>query len=227
MNKKVDFDEYIENYNSLLSDATNFFSSSEEYFAKYKVSIAKRVVQNNLGNILEYGCGIGRNLPYLREAFPGTSLFGSDIAVASLDLAAKENPEINFFCEDGKVEMAEKFDLIFVAGVFHHVALAERQEVSKILFDRLRPNGTLIIFEHNPFNPVTCKIVNDCPYDNDALLLKPKELKNLLSNSGFSEVSSYFCLFFPPKFKKFLAYEKILSWLPLGGQYYVQATKKP
>ena len=54
MNKKVDFDEYIENYNSLLSDATNFFSSSEEYFAKYKVSIAKRVVQNNLGNILEF-----------------------------------------------------------------------------------------------------------------------------------------------------------------------------
>ena len=35
----------------------------------------------------------------------------------------------------------------------------------KTLFQRLVPGGIIVIFERNPFNPVTRKIVNTCPYD--------------------------------------------------------------
>ena len=225
MNKKVDFDEYLDNYNSLLSEATGFFSSSEEYFASYKVDIVKKLVADCAGNILEYGCGIGRNLPYLQNIYPAAKLFGSDIATASLELASKKNPNVIFFTEDGNSNQTEKFDLIFVAGVFHHVPLVDRNHIGKVLFNRLKPEGVLVVFEHNPFNPITRKIVNDCPYDEDAVLLRPKELKNILSLAGLVNISSSYCLFFPPRLKKLVKLENILYWLPLGGQYFVEASK--
>ena len=54
----------------------------------------------------------------------------------------------------------------------------------KTLYQRLAPGGAIVIFENNPFNPVTRKIVNDCPYDKDAILLKPSKLKTLLIDAG-------------------------------------------
>ena len=41
----------------------------------------------------------------------------------------------------------------------------------------LKNDGQLIIFEHNPLNPITRKIVKECEYDEDAILLTPKKNK--------------------------------------------------
>ena len=36
----------------------------------------------------------------------------------------------------------------------------------------LSEKGNIFITEHNPYNPVTRKIVSECAYDKDAILLK-------------------------------------------------------
>lgn len=223
---KVDFDNYTDNYNQLLREGTSFFSSSEEYFAKYKVDLVRMQIHTPVNRILEYGCGIGRNIPFLQKAFPEATVMGSDISAASLELARRDNPKVEFFLEGEEVNSTELFDVIFVAGVFHHVSLAQRAEVAKALFTRLSPGGLLFVFEHNPFNPVTRRIVNNCPYDEDAILLKPAELKNILGNVGMSVENHAYCLFIPPGLSALSWMENKLAWLPLGGQYWVQA-KRP
>jgi len=95
----------------------------------------------------------------------------------------------------------------------------------KVLYQRLTPGGTIVIFEHNPFNPVTRKIVNDCPYDKDAVLLRPSELKTLLVDAGLLVHRSVYCLFVPPSLSALLPLESKLGWLPLGGQYWVTAVR--
>lgn len=226
MTKKVDFDDYTDNYNELLREGTAFFSSSEEYFAKYKVDIVRQQVCSPANRVLEYGCGIGRNIPFLQDAFPKAVIEGSDVSLASLDIARRDNPEVDFFQEGENTDSHNSYDVIFVAGVFHHIPVEQREAATKSLFERLNPDGQLFVFEHNPYNPVTRRIVSNCPYDEDAVLLKPSELANLLAGAELIVERKSYCLFVPPRLSILASLEPKLGWLPLGGQYWVQA-KRP
>jgi len=225
MSNRVDFDEFTDNYNQLLRENTSFFSASEEYFARYKIELMSKLVRRSPQRILEYGCGIGRNIPFLRAAFPDAHIEGSDISAASLEIARRENPGVKFFLESEGVEAGPAVDLVFVAGVFHHIPPAQRAGVTRTIFDRLAPSGELFVFEHNPFNPVTRRIVDNCPYDEDAVLLKPAELRSLMRGAGLGVEESGYCLFVPPRLSALAWLENVLGWLPLGGQYWVRSRR--
>ena len=172
--KKVDFDNYTSNYNQLLHQRTRLFSSDEAYFARYKVQILSERIQREPRRVLEFGCGIGRNIPFLCETFRSAEIMGSDISAISLEIARTKNPGI-YFWREGDVAAAQRnFDLILVAGVFHHIPTSERVAVARLLFSRLVSDGLVFVFEHNPYNPVTRRIVSNCPYDEDAVLLRPE-----------------------------------------------------
>lgn len=224
MSRKVDFDEHAENYNELLRESVGFFSASDEYFARYKVELVQKHLPTRPARILEYGCGIGRNIPFLKQYFPAAVVEGSDVAPASLELARQQHPESAFHLEDGSYD-GEGYDMIFVASVYHHIPPAERQAATNSLARRLKPGGSVYVFEHNPYNPVTRRIVNNCVYDADAVLLKPAELKSLIRNASLELNGVEYCLFIPPKLSALSWMEKHLGWLPLGGQYWVCGTR--
>ncbi|MET3441402.1 SAM-dependent methyltransferase [Variovorax paradoxus] len=221
---KVNFDEHAENYNELLRESVGFFSADEAYFARYKVKLVQKTTRIKPARILEYGCGIGRNIPFLRATFPEAVVEGSDVSPLSLELARAENPGVPFFLEDDG-EMHELFDMVFVASVYHHIPPAQREAATATLAKRLRPGGELYIFEHNPYNPITRRIVNNCPYDADAVLLKPSETKSLVRKAAMAVTAANYCLFIPPKLSALAWIESGLGWLPLGGQYWVRGTR--
>lgn len=223
MNNKVDFDNYTDNYNELLRESTKFFSGNERYFAKYKIDLVRSTIKHPVRRILEYGCGIGRNISYLQSAFPDATVTGTDISEASLAIAAEENPNAIFEIERNELELGQ-FDLIFVAGVFHHIPPAQRSSAMQQLASRLSQSGTIAIFEHNPYNPVTRRIVNTCPYDADAVLIRPSEMCALFNQAKLKQSKKSYCLFIPPKLSKLTLIEKYLEWLPLGGQYWIKAS---
>ena len=86
----------------------------------------------------------------------------------------------------------------------------------------LAPNASLVIFEHNPYNPVTRYMVHTCPFDRDAVLLRPAEIRQLVTASGIQVVRSDFTLFFPAFLRGLRPFEPYLRRVPLGGQYVVQ-----
>lgn len=221
----MNFDYFTENYNQLLNEKTRYFSSNEEYFAWYKVDLVRTQVHSPVNRLLEYGCGIGRNIKFLQKAFPTAVIVGSDISHGSLEIARRDNEGVEFVEEDKNVEPMGLFDVIFVAGVFHHVPIEQRLDVARTLFKRLSRDGLLFIFEHNPFNPVTRRIVNNCPYDADAVLITPSELRDILYQAALSTERQAYCLFVPPSFSLLTWLEHRLGWLPLGGQYWVQAKR--
>lgn len=220
--EKVDFDDYSDRYDELLHESTKLYAEDSEYFAKYKVERVREATTQSVRRILEYGCGTGRNIAHLSAAFPKAEVVGSDVSAESLKIAARDNPEARFLLEDDASEMGS-FDLIFVASVFHHIPPTERPGVMQKLATRLVPGGMIHVFEHNPFNPVTRRIVDNCPFDADAVLLKPAELRGLFKSAGVELQRQTYCLFVPPRLSWFLPLEKVLGWLPLGGQYWVSA----
>lgn len=223
--KKIDFDGYAGDYNALLRESTDFFTEDESYFARYKVAIAAGLMETPPARVLEFGCGIGRNVPFLREAFPGAEIMGSDVSAKSIELAAAANPGVHFWVEGDESSERHGFDLVFVAGVFHHIPPVERTGAAATIVGRMNPGGTLVVFEHNPYNPVTRKIVSECPYDEGVELLRPAELAAHLAAAGLRTTRRGFSLFFPPKLRALVWLEPMLAWLPLGGQYWVRAAK--
>jgi SAM-dependent methyltransferase len=223
--EKVNFDQYVPDYNQLLADRTCFFASSESYFAWYKVNVARRLVVGQPQLVHEFGCGIGRNLAFLARAFPGAAFFASDISEASVEKARSDNPQVKVWVEGRDTAPTASFDLVFVAGVYHHITPSERASVSETLFERVRPGGDVIIFEQNPFNPVTRRIVDSCPYDADAVLLSPGELRRHLAKAGFDVAKVGYALFVPRRLRLLTKLDRFLEWLPLGGQYWVMARR--
>lgn len=221
---KVDFDFYAESYDQHIKKGTAFFSEDHSYFADYKVSIFALQIKRIPKKLLEYGCGTGRNIPFLKRAFPGSCLSGSDISKESIRIAQKHCQGTSFFVEPSKNSNHEYFDAIFIAGVFHHVTPNERPALVQELRKRLEKGGDLFIFEHNPYNAVTRRIVQRCPFDADAVLLSRATLHSLLTAGGLRVISAGYCLFFPPTWRIFKQWERYLTWLPLGGQYWIRAT---
>jgi SAM-dependent methyltransferase len=220
---QVDFDHYAGRYDALIAAQTGFFESDSDYFARYKIALARRLV-GEAGAVLDFGCGIGRSMPHLRAAFPAAELAGCDPSAESLALARRENPACGFFAINALAPEAH-FDLALASCVFHHIAPAERQSALRYCYERLKPGGHLMIFEHNPYNPVTRQLVSTCPFDADAVLLSKSETIARMRAAHFDIVRSGYCLFFPGPLAALRRLEDFMGWLPLGGQYFVCAVK--
>lgn len=221
---RVDFDRYADDYEGLLQNQLAFFSKDRGYFSEYKVQLVADVVDAAPSSILDFGCGIGLSLPYLAKYFPDADVYATDLSEKSLLHVGQKHPRVKVV-NDSELDDYE-FDMIFIAGVIHHVQPQERQGLMNRLGSLLGSNGKVFIFEHNPLNPVTRRMVSTCPFDSDAVLLGLSEMKRLVRGSSEFEVAGEgYCLFFPESLRALSSFEKWLRWLPMGGQYFVVGSK--
>jgi SAM-dependent methyltransferase len=220
---KTDFDDFAESYDETLSRQLDFFEQGTDYFARHKVSVVRRLLRHEPSVILDFGCGVGNNLKQLMNIFPNASITGTDISGKSMEIAAARNHGAAFTPIVSLGNSRDSFDLIFIANVFHHIVPAHRVGTVEMLRNIIASGGELFIFEHNPYNPVTRRLVNSCPFDTDAELLKPGEMIKLLKDSGFSVLRRDFILFFPRFLSLLRPLERYMTAVPLGGQYVVQA----
>jgi SAM-dependent methyltransferase len=218
----VDFDQYAGQYEAILAAQTNFFDPDSHYFARYKVELAKDVV-GKVDAVLDFGCGIGRSMPHLRATFPDADIVGCDPSAKSLAIAREQNPTCRFVMTD-ELDSDRKFDLIIASCVFHHIRPESRQTAIRYCYSRLKDNGRFIVFEHNPINPVTRRLVRNCPFDADAVLLGMREMIARMRNEHLHIEETRYCLFFPHALAALRPFEKYLRRLPMGGQYFVVAS---
>ena len=225
------FDEVAEDYRKIHTENVKATGADSEYFVAYKIQeIRRKFKKAEFSKILDLGCGDGNSISVFNSLYPSCQLFGIDISEKSIQTALSKNiSNASFAKYDGKTipHADNTFDMVFIACVLHHVDPAAHKDLFKEIFRVLKPDGRLVIFEHNPYNPFTRKIVKDCIFDEDAILIKSNKLKKGLQETGFSMVKSFFTLFFPRNgiFKLFLKLEPFMQWLPVGGQYYISATK--
>jgi SAM-dependent methyltransferase len=220
------FDKVAGDYDQLLEDNLGTYGKDISYYAEYKIITISENLVHPPRSILEFGCGIGRNMPFLQKYFPQAEICGTDTSAESLELARKSYPQIHFLNEHELYRGDRVFDLIVVANVFHHILPEQRMEVMVAIASLLSDGGELFVFEHNPFNPLTVRAVNTCPFDKDAVLLKAGELRSYTQQTDLRIIGSKYCLFFPAALKSLRRTEKFISRIPLGGQYFIHAQKR-
>jgi len=210
--KKVNFDNYAHNYDQILQKQHKSFGDIS-YYSEYKVRILTKFFDSNKKmNILEYGCGIGRNLKYFKKYFPNSSLYATDISKESLSIAEKEYADVNFFELENVSKYCNFFDLIFIAGVYHHILPEDRMQATNTIYNLCKAGGNIVVFEHNPFNPLTKKMVRECEFDADAVLLSKSETIDIFERVDLSIVKSGYTLFIPSKLKELSIVANMLGW---------------
>ena len=219
------FDEYYEKYNEILTKNQRILAPSGKgsYFAQHKVSILKRILPLEPHTILEYGCGIGNNMGFILENFPNAAVWGCDTSQKSLEVAGKRYPQVRFFPVLG--EELVQYDCVLVWDVVHHIAREKRAYYLERIAKFIRPGGYCLFFEHNPYNPVTKRFVSTCVFDALAELISLRNLRDIAEAAGLEVRAAGYCCFFP-EFLQFLnRLEGALTWLPLGGKYYILAVR--
>ena len=85
--------------------------------------------------------------------------------------------------------------------------------------------GWLLFLEDNPRNRLTVRVVQSCPLDKDAVLMRSEVTEGLFRDAGFSRVYSRFIISIPP-FPLLLTRHRQapLGGFPFGARYYVAAT---
>jgi SAM-dependent methyltransferase len=225
MNSEKRFDGIASGYDALLEQSLSRYGKDISYYAEYKVRLIRQLTIDEPGSVLEFGCGTGRNIEYIKKHFPSSQIVGSDISSKSLQFASKQekNAGVSFLNVSDLAE--DSYDLIFIAGVFHHVIPEERKDTMNLLDSLLSEGGRIFVFEHNPYNPLTQRAVNSCPFDEGVALVKPKEFSEFVKETDLQIMRRRYCLFFPSMLRGLAFMERFISFIPLGGQYVTEIMK--
>lgn len=227
--KQSEFDKFAHEYAELHRANVAASGESPEFFAEYKIRDLRELCAapghgGPPDRILDFGAGIGASVAPMRRYFPEAKLTCVDVSVASLRIAAQRFPGAAEFVafDGGRLPFADgSFDCVFSACVFHHIEPALHVGLLSELRRVLRPGGLIMIFEHNPLNPLTVRAVNTCPFDENAILIRAATLKARLVEAGFTGAAARYRLFFPRALGLLRPLEQWMKWLPIGAQYYV------
>lgn len=230
---EAEFDKFADEYLAMHTASIKMSGEGPDYFAKYKIidlqaEYAKRPHRSAAPEILDFGSGSGTSTAHMRSHFPTAALTCADVSERSLALAKSRHPAEAEYVRlgEGALPFADnRFDIIFAACVFHHIDHDEHQKILSEWFRVLRPGGLALIYEHNPYNPLTRKVVNSCEFDVNAHLITARQLRDRFQSGGFKKPEVRYRLFFPKALSTLRPLESKLAWLPLGAQYYVAAGK--
>jgi ubiquinone/menaquinone biosynthesis C-methylase UbiE len=231
-----EFDRYAEEYDAMHSASIAGFGEPTGYFAEYKIrEIARATGQAGTAGagsgrpaICDFGAGVGGSVPFVRKYFPRAELTCVDVSRQSLEVAESRFPGWARYLpyEGGALPLPpDSFDIVYANCVFHHIEAAEHPKVLRELLRVLRPGGEVFVFEHNPWNPITVRVVERCPFDENARLVAAPLMRRRLIEAGFRSPAIRYRVFFPRLLRALRPLEVALGWLPLGGQYFVSARK--
>jgi len=220
----VDFDEYASTYDAALARGLAVSGENREYFARERVAwLARRLGELGVHprSVLDFGCGTGSAIPFLREVLAAEEILGIDDSAASLEVADQSRASGVRFMLREEFQPKGSFDLVFCNGVFHHVPPTERPAVVETIRRALRPGGLFALWDNNPWNPGARYVMSRIAFDRDAVLISCRESCSLLQHGGFAVLYTDFLFVFPRPLRWLRRFEPRLVSLPIGAQYQV------
>jgi SAM-dependent methyltransferase len=227
----MDFDRFAGAYEHEVQEATRFARLPPEFFLEVKVAHLLEKLKRTFEDfrqlrVLDVGCGVGLTDQLLSAHLP--HLVGVDISGKSLDVARVRNPQTAYHhSADNKLPFVNgSFDVVFAMCVWHHVPPKQWTTFLSELSRVLVPKGLLLVYEHNPWNPLTRLAVSRCAFDEDAVLLSAFQAARRVRQSGFAKISTDYLLFLPFKSGIIRRWEAAMfRKIPLGAQYALCATR--
>ena len=219
-----EFDRYDNSYDDAVNRAISFSGQKVESFSRAKADDLLRTIAAHFNSprrlsLLDVGCGIGNYHPLLAP-FVG-SVSGVDVSGACIAKAKVRNPSVSYAAYNGDhlPYPDQQFDVTFCTCVLHHVPPERWPQFVGEMYRVTRAGGLLVVYEHNPKNLLTRKVVRDCAFDRDAVLLTMAQTGQLLTAAGCTNVATRSILTLPPIGGFVERLDGLFAKLPLGSQY--------
>jgi ubiquinone/menaquinone biosynthesis C-methylase UbiE len=212
----AEFDKFADEYEKIHFKNIAASGESPAYFAEYKIrDIATKlgVSAGQVQTIPDFGSGVGNSVPYFRKHFPHSVLTCADVSQRSLDLSRARRPGRECYARivGNALPFADNsFNLVFSACVFHHISHKEHKHWLTELHRVAVWGGSLFIFEHNPFNPLTASAVRACPFDENAHLINGTTFARRVADAKWSNVELRYRILFPRMLNAFRIFEPYL-----------------
>ena len=226
---RVDFDRHKDTYRQEIQKSISFIGQNMDFFTQVKVDCLLDLARRMIGDptrlkVLDVGCGVGVTDYYLTGHF--RKLYGIDLSPGVVRKAKALNPKASYRHYAGRTlpYPSNSMDITFAICVMHHVGPDKLARFSSEMARVTRKGGLVVVFEHNPWNPLTQIAVSRCEMDDDAILLRSREVEKLLERNG-KIVEKRYILFTPFSVRPFRFLAPFLGKFPLGAQYYVAAVK--
>jgi trans-aconitate methyltransferase len=127
--KIIEFDKFTEGYNEAVVNDLDKLGKYRDTAFVYKIDYLKHILKKEPKTILDFGCGIGSFIPYLRASFNDAKLYGCDVSSRSIEIAKRNYSYCNFAVIEnaGDLNIYKKIDCIIVNTVMHHIPRYEHE----------------------------------------------------------------------------------------------------
>lgn len=222
----AEFDAYAAEYDADLAAGLRMTGGDKQHYAEERVRLLRdRLIELGrwpVRRVLDYGCGDGDTAPLLRDGLEAADVVGVDVSDEMLARARARHP----WAQWGRVTdlpTLGSFDVAYCNGVFHHIPRAARHAAAVAVRDALGAGGVWGFWENNPWNPGTRFVMSRVRFDRDADMLSPPTARRLLRSAGFRVVRTDHLFVLPLSVPVVRRVERLVSRLPLGGQFMVLA----
>lgn len=198
---------------------------SHKYFIQVKCSeLLKTLARYGLTpeRVLDLGCGTGETEQILCKYFG--NITGIDLSEGMIS-EAKKKDLVN--CEFRQADATrlpfadEHFDLVFSFSLFHHIAKNQLEQSISEAVRVTRKSAIILVFEHNPRNPITKLVVERSPIDKGMVLLNASRIEELYRKFNVDILEKRYIVFLPRLMSFLRPLEGLLHKVPYGGQYCV------
>ena len=228
MTNEAEFDAFAATYRETLDRAIAVSGEDATYFAQSRVQWLQAVFASRsipCRSILDFGCGTGMGVNFLKQGFDAAEVTGIDVSHKSLQIAAQQHAEssVQFLHVDQYVPRGDR-DLVFSSGVLHHIAVDERAKWMAVIARSLRPGGVCAIWENNPWSLPARYCMRINPFDRNAVMLSASETRRLCWAAGLRVLSTHYRFVFPRALSLLRPMERYFERFPVGAQYVVLST---
>jgi len=105
------------------------------------------VVDNNVKDICDFGCGDGWYIQYFGRLCPSKKYYGIDISASMLERAKQTAPFAELHVSQTGINVENLFDLIFAIAVFAHIKDSLVHTLFMNIYDHLKSGARFILFE--------------------------------------------------------------------------------
>lgn len=232
----MDFNQFADSYGSEVDRVTAFSGKPQDYYAKFKAELILEMASARFGALasveaLDVGCGVGITDAHLKVHL--RHICGVDPSAASIAEAQTQNPEAEYHHYSGGALPYDddRFGVTFAICVFHHIDGWDAQKSLLAEMTRVtRDGGIVLVFEHNPWNPLTRLVVSRCKLDQDAKLITARQMRVLARRAGLDSVQTKHILLTPWRGLCWRSLDRWAGALPFGAQYCLSGspvTKNP
>ena len=133
--------------------------SDEHYFSVGLQALAiidkarALVNKNEVGSLLDFGCGYGRVLRFLKAYFPETNITCSEVEPTYVEYCAETFDVENFVSNTDftKLNRDKKYDIIWSGSVFTHLSASKFEELFQYFEQSLNAGGIMVFTTHGRF----------------------------------------------------------------------------